>query len=218
MTDSSDHPSITCAENGPYLVKGVSRIGNSRGEPLEAKPTMALCRCGGSAIKPFCDGAHRKNGFTGARQRTEAPTAEFEAYAGSEVTVLDNRSVCAHTGRCTEGLPGVFRLGKEPWIDPNGAPADAIAETVRQCPAGALSYAIDGIEGMESAPDASEPGITVSKDGPYWVVGVPQLSDEVTGQGPQSAGHYALCRCGQSKNKPFCDGAHWSVEFKDDKN
>ena len=112
-------------------------------------------------------------------------------------------------------MPAVFRLGKEPWIDPNGAAADAIRDMVRKCPSGALGYAIDGIEAQLQAESA---GITVSKDGPYWVVGALTLEDEATGQSPQSPERYALCRCGQSKNKPFCDGAHWDAEFKDPDN
>jgi len=50
--------------NGPYLVKNLARLQNSRGKLLETKPVCALCRCGGSARKPFCDGTHWSIGFT----------------------------------------------------------------------------------------------------------------------------------------------------------
>ena len=116
--------------------------------------------------------------------------------------------------RCTDRLPGVWKLGVEPWIDPAGADAEAIVETIRMCPSGALSYAVDGVEPKLER----SPLITVSKDGPYFVVGGPALSDEVTGQQPQTAEHFTLCRCGQSKNKPFCDGTHWCVDFRGEKN
>ncbi len=63
--------------------------------------------------------------------------------------------------------------------------------------------------------------VTVSKDGPYEVAGGPELRAEPA-EGPQprpdSGEHYTLCRCGGSKNKPFCDGTHWEIEFKDDRN
>lgn len=215
MSEAKSKARITCAPNGPLLVRGVTLLSNSRGEPIEAKPNMALCRCGGSANKPFCDGTHKQNGYTSARLRPEPATDACDEYPGTGITVLDNRTVCAHIGHCSDGLPEVFRLRTEPWIDPDGAETESVAATVRRCPSGALSYAVGGIQYIV---DPREPGITVSKNGPYWVVGRPVLEDEVTRQIPQSAEHYALCRCGQSKNKPFCDGTHWSIEFKDDRN
>ena len=57
-------PSIEVAENGPYLVNGIQTLKNSRGETISTKPVMALCRCGGSAKKPFCDGTHARIGFS----------------------------------------------------------------------------------------------------------------------------------------------------------
>lgn len=213
--DAARGPTITCSPNGPYVVRGLGNLRNSRGEPLDTQRNIALCRCGGSANKPFCDGTHSKIGFTSARERSEAPSSSYDEYPGRDITVLDNRTVCAHAGHCTDGLPAVFRMDQEPWIDPDGADPEAVTRTVRACPSGALSYAIQGIA---YTPDATEPGITVSKNGPYWVVGGLRLVDEVTGQQPQSATHYALCRCGHSRNKPFCDGAHWDAGFRDDKN
>jgi CDGSH-type Zn-finger protein len=56
--------------------------------------------------------------------------------------------------------------------------------------------------------------VTVTKDGPYAVTGGIELADVVFGEGA-STEHYTLCRCGASKNKPFCDGSHWHVGFKD---
>ncbi len=214
MSEESRQPSIDCARNGPYIVKRMERLANSKGEALEAKKVMALCRCGGSANKPFCDGTHSKIGFSGDRSSERPRTAEQLRYEGAGITVLDNRTVCAHAGACTDGLPAVFRLGTEPWIEPTEADAEAIAAVVRQCPSGALSYLLGG---AAPAADGSAPAITVSKDGPYWVTGA-ELQDEATGQRPQFPERYALCRCGQSKNKPFCDGTHWSIEFRDEKN
>ncbi len=199
--------------NGPYLVKGEIALENSKGEALAAEAVFALCRCGGSANKPFCDGTHKKNGFSGARA-TDASNDRVESYRAARIVIHDNRSLCAHAGFCTEGLAAVFREEGTPWIDANGANAQAILETVRKCPSGALSCEIDGAP----APDpARAPAITVGKDGPYRITGSVTLVDARWGEGA-SREHYTLCRCGASKNKPFCDGSHWDAGFTDDRN
>jgi hypothetical protein len=102
----------------------------------------------------------------------------------------------------------------EPWIDPDGAQVEEIIEAVKRCPSGALSYSIDGVERRDQDRESM---ITVSKDGPYLVTGRVELEGESRAEGA-SEEHYTLCRCGASKNKPFCDGTHWYVKFTDDKN
>ncbi len=206
----SAKPTIECKLNGPYLVKDLQELKRSDGTPLEAQPVMALCRCGGSANKPFCDGTHRRIGFSGARL-SDGGADRRDDYKGRRITIHDNRSICAHAGYCTDGLAAVFKYGAEPWIDPDGADVDAIVATIGRCPSGALSYSIDGIE--QAGPERV-PAIAVTKDGPYAIVGGVSLvgPDFAKGASPE---HYTLCRCGASKNKPFCDGSHWSVGFKD---
>ncbi len=210
----SNKPVIEASPDGPYLVNDLPRLTSSKGRELATKSVMALCRCGGSANKPFCDGTHAKIGFSGARL-TDGSANKQDKYKGKKVSISDNRSVCAHAGMCTDTLKSVFQLGVEPWIAPDGAEAEAIVDTVRKCPSGALSYTIDDVEHADQDRD---PMITVSQDGPYHVVGGPELKDKITGQQPQSREHYTLCRCGGSKNKPFCDGTHWHIKFRDDKN
>ncbi len=204
----SERPTIECTPNGPYMVRNLGDLRRGTGDRLEARPVMALCRCGGSANKPFCDGTHKKNGFSGARLADPA-TDVRTSHDGADVTIHDNRSICAHAGHCTDGLATVFRQKSEPWIDPAGAAAEAIIATVRRCPSGALSYSRDGVE-VTSEP--REPSITATTDGPYAVVGGPQLLEQAWAQGA-STEHYTLCRCGGSRNKPFCDGTHWSIGF-----
>ena len=204
-------PTIECKLNGPYVVKGLETLRNSRGDSMATQPVVALCRCGGSANKPFCDGTHQKNGFSGARQ-SDGGADKRDSYQGQGLTIHDNRAICAHAGRCTDGLASVFKYGSEPWIDPDGAEVKAIIETIQRCPSGALSYSLDGVEVRDQQ---REPTVTVTKDGPYEVVGGVRLVDPSWGQGA-SEEHYTLCRCGGSKNKPFCDGTHWSIGFKDE--
>jgi len=214
MPDSTrPRPTIECKPNGPYLVTELPSLWNSRGEALPTRGRMALCRCGGSANKPFCDGTHARNGFSGDRLQAEPPASAGVEYRGKRVTITDNRSVCAHAGRCTDGLPRVWSTASEPWIDADGAEPEAIRAVVRACPSGALACSIDGVD---CATPEREPAITVAKDGPYAVVGGPDLRDEVTHQTPASPEHYTLCRCGGSKNKPFCDGTHWHIGFRDE--
>ena len=81
------------------------------------------------------------------------------------------------------------------------------------CPSGALSYTVGGV--LYDSKDRS-PAIVVTKNGPYRVVGGIALNDP-EGSRPQSPEHYTLCRCGASKNKPFCCGEHRDVGFRDDR-
>lgn len=206
-------PTIECKPNGPYLVKGLANLRNARGESLAVDAVVALCRCGGSATKPFCDGTHRRNGFSDARSADRAPDRQ-DVYRATTITIHDNRGICAHAGICTDRLASVFKYGSEPWIDASGANVAAIIQTVQACPSGALSYSL---EGTEAAQPDRPPGITVTKNGPYAVVGSVELVNVAWGRGA-STEHYTLCRCGASKNKPFCDGSHFDVSFSDDRN
>lgn len=205
----SERLTIECKLNGPYLVRNLEALKDWRGDRIDTKPVMALCRCGGSASKPFCDGTHQNNGFSDARL-ADGSTDKRESYQTGKITIHDNRSICAHAGHCSDRLGSVFKYQSEPWIDPAGGAVGAIVESVRKCPSGALSYTLDGVEGGEPR---REPAITVTKDGPYAVVGSAQLLEQSWAQGA-STEHYTLCRCGASKNKPFCDGTHWSIGFK----
>jgi CDGSH-type Zn-finger protein len=210
--EGSATPRVVPRPNGPLLVTGLQHLRNSKGERLETRETIALCRCGHSANKPFCDSTHRKIGFSDAHT-ADASEDRTERYEGPELTILDNRFLCAHIGECTDRLAEVFRYGQEPWIDPGAAPAERIREVVARCPSGALAHAL---RGQAPSDPQREPAITVSKNGPYYVVGGIGLETDKWGQGA-SREHYALCRCGLSKRKPFCDGSHWDA-FVDEKN
>jgi CDGSH-type Zn-finger protein/ferredoxin len=210
-------PKIAFSPNGPYFLMhdaAPSPVPNLRRASGEACATMrgvALCRCGGSKNKPFCDGTHGAIGFKGTNTADPARNRR-DTYKGKRITIFDNRAICAHAGYCTDELKSVFRMKEEPWIDPDGAEVEQIIAAVRKCPSGALSYAVGGVE---AEPPAREPMITVTNDGPYAVTGGVGLLPTVQFGDGASTEHYTLCRCGASKNKPFCDGSHWTVEFRD---
>lgn len=210
----NNNPKISPRKHGPLRVEGPANFFDARGtqiDPLRKKKgNIALCRCGSSRDKPFCDGNHRNTGFSSAKV-TEGEQDHRTDYEGEEITVHDNRGICAHIGYCADELPEVFRVGAEPWIDPDGAPGEQIKEQARRCPSGALSHSVDGVEYWDAE---RPPAIQVVAEGPYFVTGGIELEDAERGQGA-SFEHYALCRCGHSKNKPFCDGKHKQVNFAD---
>lgn len=214
-----EKPRIVCLPNGPYYLLNerapriVPNIQKSDGSPCETIPGVALCRCGGSSNKPFCDGTHGKNGFSDAKV-TDGALDKRINYVGKHITVHDNRGICAHAGHCTNSLKSVFKLNEEPWIDPDADTVEQIIDTIRKCPSGALSYSVDNAEHRDQD---RAPLVTVTKDGPYAVTGGVELVSQPWGEGA-STEHYTLCRCGGSKNKPFCDGTHWHIGFKDDTN
>jgi len=198
-------------KNGPLQVKDLQKFTNSRGEAIEARPSLALCRCGASKKKPFCDGTHTRIGFTDEKSEDRAPDQK-DSYKGQSIVIHDNRGICSHAGFCTDNLPSVFRIGKEPWIDPNAANIEEIKRVIRMCPSGALSYSENETEINDFSSDAE---IIVSPNGPYRVKGGIEISDVNLGD-RASLEHYTLCRCGKSGNKPRCDGSHWYAAFKDD--
>ena len=213
-------PGITVATDGPYLVTNADSLRDWLGADVPAPPQLALCRCGESAIKPFCDGAHVAAGFSGVKDPKRVPDHR-DVYPGQQVTIFDNRGICQHSGFCSDRLASVFHAGSEPFVTPAGARTDEIVAAVRACPSGALSFAVDGVEqrGTVDLHGTRPPAVEVSKDGPYRITGGLPLTDadgkDVERAEGSSREHYALCRCGHSQNKPFCSGMHWYIGFAD---
>lgn len=194
---------IECSKNGPLIVKNLESFSNSKGESLPAKSVLALCRCGASTNKPYCDGNHTKIGFSDEK-RTDGALNKRVTYVGKAITLYDNRGICSHASFCADDLEAVFNADREPWVNPESAPVQTIINIIKRCPSGALSYSIDNKEYRDQT---RPPAITISKDGPYLFVGNIELKDVTWGE-DASKEHYALCRCGGSKNLPFCDGTH----------
>jgi CDGSH-type Zn-finger protein/truncated hemoglobin YjbI/ferredoxin len=212
--------SVQAERNGPYLVTNVPRLIDHLGAETRPAPQLALCRCGNSSIKPLCDGSHASSGFTDAKDPKRVPDRR-DTYDGQQLTIYDNRGICQHSGLCTDRLPNVFRTSGEPFVAASGGRMDEIIRAVRDCPSGALSYAIDGTEarGQAAWGGTREPAVEVTKDGPYRITGGISLAGADGAPEPRAQGasleHYALCRCGRSQNKPFCSGMHWYVGFRD---
>ena len=201
---------ISTSTNGPLVLKNVKQVTEANGNVFKVdKLSIALCRCGNSKHKPFCDGTHGKIGWTDEKKEGHQ-ARRVDRYAGKEITIHDDRGICSHAGFCTNGLPKVFQMRVEPWINADGESIEKIIETIRKCPSGALSYSIDGKLYNSFSEQAS---IQITENGPYYVKGGIALKDA---DHPESEEHYALCRCGKSRNKPFCDGQHWYYKFRDE--
>jgi len=203
---------IKAAQDGPYIVKDLQSFYSRKGA-LECREAMGLCRCGASSNKPFCDGTHKNIGFSSENQ-LDAENDRLDTYAGKKITIYDNRSICAHAGYCTDGLPAVFRHREDPFVNPDGASAEEIINVINQCPSGALSYSV---ENVDESLEVSEAFIFIAPNGPYVVKGQVDLLDVPRNKGASETS-ITLCRCGASRNKPFCDGSHWAIEFTDDEN
>lgn len=133
-------------------------------------------------------------------------------YTNGEVTVVWKPDVCIHSGICFRGLPAVFDPGKRPWVAIDGAETAAIVNQVTQCPSGALSHYMN--RDVEGEPEVdAETIVEAQPDGPLMVYGNLAVKD-AAGNVTKRHRVTAFCRCGQSSNKPFCDGTHRKAGFK----
>jgi uncharacterized Fe-S cluster protein YjdI len=137
-------------------------------------------------------------------------------YSNGEVTIVWKPSMCIHSTVCWKeatGLPSVFNPRERPWIKPEGSPTKAIVDQVNRCPSGALSFFFDNADEDEAEVVDSNTKIEVSANGPLLVYGNIVLKDKEGNESRRSK-VTAFCRCGQSKNKPFCDGSHVPSGFE----
>ncbi len=136
-------------------------------------------------------------------------------YTNGEITVVWQPSLCAHSTNCWRGLGSVFKPKERPWVQMNGATTKQIAEQVANCPSGALSYYRNSeSDKSEQAAPSGEPAVVqVSPNGPLVVTGEIVIKHR-DGSEEKRAAKTSLCRCGQSNNKPFCDGSHTKCGFQ----
>lgn len=135
-----------------------------------------------------------------------------KTYASKEIAVSYDPRRCIHAERCVHGAPEVFDPEKRPWIQPGEASADKLAAVIAECPTGALRY--ERLDGGPAEKVPEEVSITFAKDGPIYVRGPMPVADGAGNRYEDAGARYALCRCGGSSNKPYCDGTHTKVGFE----
>lgn len=231
MTLQKPQARVAVSHNGPYIVTGsvpleTQTIGTDADGGSEAWresgsfPQMekyALCRCGQSRTKPFCDGSHAKIGFDGSETAKRAPYLEqAESIEGPALVLTDADKLCAFARFCdTHG---------KVWTQISHTNDPRVRATwlrqVNDCPSGRL-IAWDKVTRL---PLERELPVSIGLiedpaeqcSGPIWLRGGIAL---VAGDGfaYETRNRVTLCRCGQSTNKPFCDGAHAAVKFRSDR-
>jgi CDGSH-type Zn-finger protein len=217
---------IEVTENGPYRVRGglplvrTSQVETEYGEPVAWAPDEAvpvrtpaeyeLCRCGQSSRKPFCDSTHERVPFDGAEvARRDAYDDRAYPYRGGELTMHDDRTLCTQAGYCGDRFRNVWAMIADA-ADPE------VAERIRHmsslCPSGRLVTEPDGATERDELP--YEPVVAAIADGPLWARGGVQVV-AADGTPYEVRNRQTLCRCGHSRNKPFCDGSHNDAGFTD---
>lgn len=220
---------ITITENGPYLVEGSVPLANQhvvtneRGESLEWRQgdsfaheaKYALCRCGASRTKPFCDGTHARIGFDGTETAGHEPyERQAESIDGPTLVLQDAERLCAGARFC-DPHGQVWNLVKRS-DEPRSA--KLVEHEAGHCPSGRL--VVRSRATSRSIEPQFEPSLGLVQDtaqevsGPVWVRGgIPIIGAD--GHAYEVRNRVTLCRCGASRNKPFCDGAHVSIDFDD---
>lgn len=216
----NDDQTISVTRGGPYLVSGNVRVTSKtpvtseHGEPItwktapasETRAKVALCRCGGSSNKPFCDGTHASLEWDDTDNAPEGTYAErAKSYGGEGIEVFDDRPICVHAGFCGNKVTTVWKMAAK--TSDSQIRAEAIA-MIERCPSGALTYAVDGETIEPDLPVA----VAVIPDGPLWVSGGLEITRS-DGSTLERRNRVTLCRCGQSATKPLCDGSHKEAGF-----
>jgi len=230
MSDIENHPAspgkIEIEWDGPYHVEGeiplvrkrqvVSEYGEpltwQKEETLQARGPYQLCRCGHSHEKPFCDATHLEAGFDGTESASSAPTAERQAPVpgGTHIFVKRDTSLCMESGFCGLRNTNVDQLVPETADTQTRV---QVIGMIERCPSGSYTYAVEP-SGPDIEPDLPAQVAVVAEitsegpiAGPLWVTGnIPvERSD---GQPFETRNRVTLCNCGNSKNKPLCDGSH----------
>lgn len=135
----------------------------------------------------------------------------LQTYATDEITVSFDPTRCIHAAECIRSAPGVFDSRRKRWIRPELGTTDEIVTAVHRCPTGALVYTLPNGRTEEPAPEAT---IHASRHGPLYLRGAITIERE-DGSVVAETLRVALCRCGATKNEPFCDGSHRAAGFRD---
>lgn len=196
----SDRISLTIIENGPIKLSGEALSLRYCGEPItvEGGKDVYVCRCGESSNPPFCDGSHAREGFDGGCE--DPPSKEIRVWEGKTIRTFFNPNACMHVFYCK---PLKELRARE--LEGDEAAAAEIARVVRSCPSGALSYESQTAPAPASAP-AGQVQVDIVEGGELRVQCEFDINADL--QERQASDRATLCRCGLSKNKPWCDGRH----------
>lgn len=136
-------------------------------------------------------------------------------YSNGEISVVWKPERCIHSAVCVKNSPAVFKPKERPWVKIEAEATSKIADTVKKCPSGALTYFMNAegekTKSMENEEIKTE--IKLIPNGPLEVSGALHIHMQ-DGQAEEKTGKVYFCRCGASARKPFCDGSHKSAEFK----
>ena len=132
-------------------------------------------------------------------------------YTNNEVTIVWEPDKCIHSGICVRGLPNVFRPKVRPWLRIDGASTKELVSQVKQCPSGALSFYMNDEE--DEIAESLNTKVEVLENGPLLIYGTLKVTNK-DGSTEIKNKTTAFCRCGASKNKPYCDGTHVKNNFK----
>jgi uncharacterized Fe-S cluster protein YjdI len=145
------------------------------------------------------------------RQQPRSATTVERVYANDRIEVTWEPAFCIHAAECLRGLPAVFDNGRRPWIAVDDGSAADIGEVIQRCPTGALHFR--RLDGGPQEPVPEETTVVERPNGPLYVHGKLRIiaQDHTT---VREDTRVALCRCGASANKPFCDGSHRKVGFR----
>ena len=190
--------SLTVLDNGPLKVSADSLTLSYCGEALdvEAGSDVYICRCGESKNPPFCDGSHAKVGFV-----AEPPTEnkkEIRVWEGKTIRTFFNPNTCMHALYCKP-----LKALRARELEGDAEAAAEIARVVQSCPSGALNYESTEVEAPAAVEGAD---IDIQAGGECRVQR--EFEINATPGERQDMSRATLCRCGLSKNKPWCDGAH----------
>lgn len=134
-------------------------------------------------------------------------------YTNGEVTIVWKPALCTHASFCWKELPEVFKPRERPWIDPMGAPTDRIIQQIKRCPSGALGYFMNNEKEKNMEKKECDVKAKVINNGPLLISG--GICVEVDGKETENkTGNVAFCRCGKSRNQPYCDGSHLDHPFE----
>lgn len=135
----------------------------------------------------------------------------IKEYTNGQLTIVWKPKKCIHAAECVKALPKVYNPKDNPWIRIENASTEELKAQIRKCPSGALSYFMNGEENLEA--ESMETQIEVTENGPLVVYGTMKVTNK-DGNTETLNQTTAFCRCGQSRNKPYCDGSHVKVDFK----